>query len=91
MSDEIPITPIDREALAIMVADTAAREENLRQNMELEILRKSNFDSMHRMELIRLATETLTANNLGKPIKDRIITAEDITAYAEHLRTYVQP
>jgi len=42
-----------------------------------------------RLELIRLAKETLIENNRNKPVDDREIAAADITTFAENLNTYI--
>jgi hypothetical protein len=40
-------------------------------------------------EMIKVATEMLTANAKSKPVNEREVTAEDITAFAAKLTEYV--
>lgn len=42
-----------------------------------------------RLEMIRLAKETLIENSRNKPIDSRDVSAEEITAFAETLILYV--
>lgn len=42
-----------------------------------------------RLESVRLAKETLIENARSKPVDARDVSAEDITAFAETLATYI--
>jgi len=42
-----------------------------------------------KLEALRMAKETLAENNRSKPADSREVTAEDITAFADKLITYV--
>ena len=42
-----------------------------------------------RLEVIRMAKETLLENARSKPVDSRDVTAADITAFADVLSTYV--
>lgn len=42
-----------------------------------------------RLEVVRLAKETLLENARSKPVDARDVTAADITAFADALSTYV--
>jgi hypothetical protein len=42
-----------------------------------------------KLELIRLAKETLIENARNKPADEAVITAEEITAFAQELTNYV--
>lgn len=44
---------------------------------------------MFKMDLVRIAKETLVENDRSKPADERGVSAADITAYADTLFTYV--
>jgi hypothetical protein len=45
--------------------------------------------TVFKMDLVRIAKETLIENDRSKPADERGVTAEDITAYADILFAYV--
>ena len=45
--------------------------------------------TVFKMDLVRIAKETLIENDRSKPADERGVTAADITAYAESLFAYV--
>ena len=76
MADPVIFTP---EQLAHM-----AEVEALRVQREIAM-----FNANQRLELVRMATATLTENDRQKPVGERGIAASDITAFADTLATYV--
>ena len=52
-------------------------------------LERATQAPFRRMDLVRLAKETLIENDRSKPADERGVTAADITAYAETLFAYV--
>jgi hypothetical protein len=42
-----------------------------------------------KMDLVRIAKETLVENDRSKPAEERGVTAADITAFAETLNAYI--
>ena len=61
--------------------------------LELERERNSHLNSAEmkraRLEAVRLAKEVLIENARNKPMEDREVSADEITAFAETLITYV--
>jgi hypothetical protein len=76
MADIATMTPEQIAHLAAM--------ETLRVQREIAM-----FNATQRLELVRVATATLTENDRQKPVGDRGISASDITAFADTLATYV--
>ena len=58
--------------------------ETIRRNHEIAMDNKRT-----RMELIRMAKETLIENARNKPASEAIVTAEEITEFANKLSNYV--
>lgn len=61
--------------------------------LELETKRAANQDSSEmkraKLEVVRLAKEVLLENARNKPTDNRDVSAEEITAFAETLISYV--
>lgn len=61
--------------------------------LELETQRAANQDAAEmkraKLESVRLAKEVLIENSRNKPIDDRDVSADEITAFAETLISYV--
>jgi hypothetical protein len=66
---------------------------NQTQLVELETVRHENLMAERRLqarvEAVRFAKETLVENNRTKPVNERDVTAEDITALADTLVNYM--
>jgi hypothetical protein len=62
-------------------------------HLETETARREHEREMDarraKLELIRLAKETLIENARNKPVGEAAITAEEITAFAQELTNYV--
>ena len=60
---------------------------------EMELSRRNHEIKMEmrrtKIDMIRVATDTLAANAKSKPADERDITASDITAFAEELIEYI--
>jgi hypothetical protein len=60
---------------------------------DLETSRRTHEIAMNdkrlRVEIIRMAKETLIENARNKPASEAIVTAEEITAFANELNNYV--
>jgi len=65
--------------------------ENLRHTraLELETKRQQVESQRSKIEIVRLAQQTLIANSNNQPVSDRQISAADITAFADTLVNYV--
>jgi len=65
--------------------------ENLRHTrmLELEAKRQQTESQRAKIEIVRLAQQTLIANSNNQPISDRQISAADITAFADTLVNYI--
>ena len=76
-------------------AVTLTPEQQAEVEIRLEIERRVQADNraqqreMIRLEALRLAKETLVENSRSKPVSERDVTSEDITAFAATLVTYV--
>lgn len=76
MAETVTMTPEQIAHMAAMETLRLQRETNL-------------FNATQRLELVRIATATLTENDRQKPVGERGISASDITAFADTLATYV--
>ena len=60
---------------------------------DLEASRRTHETEMNnrrsRLELVRIAKETLIENARNKPASEAVVTAEEITAFANELINYV--
>lgn len=60
---------------------------------DLETSRRTHEIAMNdkrlRVEIIRMAKETLIENARNKPASEAVVTAEEITAFANELNNYV--
>jgi|LakMenEpi03Aug12_release.lakeMendotaPanAssembly.Ray.scaffolds.fasta_scaffold1032461_1 hypothetical protein len=60
---------------------------------EVETSRRTHETEMNnrrsRLELVRIAKETLIENARNKPASEAVVTAEEITAFANELINYV--
>jgi|688.fasta_scaffold1703602_1 hypothetical protein len=54
-------------------------------------VQKLNHAARDRLELVRLAKETLLENARSKPVETREVTAEDILTFANKLTNFVHP
>ena len=81
------------EQQAQIDAQTALQTEfeNLRHTnlLALEDKRLQVESQRAKVELVRLAQQTLIANSNNQPVSDRQISAADITVFAETLVSYV--
>jgi hypothetical protein len=83
-------TPEQQSELDYMAAAAAAQQsfaasnETARQAHELAMETKRA-----RIELLRMARETLIENARSKPVAERDVSTEDITAFADTLAAYV--
>jgi hypothetical protein len=71
----------------------AQQSAQLASQQETEKARREHEQEMEarraKLELIRLAKETLIENARNKPADEAVITAEEITAFAQELTNYV--
>ena len=78
------------ESIEVMQAQMALQLTN---QLETEKLRHTNQMAAearrNRLEAIRLAKETLIENARNKPADEAVITAAEITAFAQELANYV--
>lgn len=83
MDTQTTTTTIDPAVLA------AAQASSHQSSLELENIRHQNDMAEKRLqarvEMMRLAKETLIENARSKPVSDRDITPEDISAFADIL------
>ena len=64
--------------------DLEKAKESGRQSHELAMEARGN-----RMEVLRVARDTLTENRRSEPVESRAIAASDITTYADSLLSYI--
>jgi hypothetical protein len=88
MAEELTQEQIDAQAAAQAAAEAERRayeegRETLR--FERELLKE---EKRIRLEVVRLAKETLIENNRHKAVDERDVSAEDITAFANVLYNY---
>jgi hypothetical protein len=78
------------ESIEVMQAQMALQLAN---QQEIENARREHEKDMEarraKLELIRLAKETLTENARNKPAEEAVITAAEITTFAQELANYV--
>jgi hypothetical protein len=77
------------------MAETLTSEQQAQNALQVEINRLIEADNrarhreMARLDSLKLAKEILVENARSKPVSERDITAEDVTAFAATLVTYV--
>jgi phosphoribosylformylglycinamidine (FGAM) synthase PurS component len=71
--------------------DMQTEIENLRHAhvLELETKRQQTESQRAKVELVRLAQQTLLANSNNQPVSDRQVSAADITTFADTLVNYI--
>jgi hypothetical protein len=78
------------ESIEVMQAQMALQLAN---QQEIENLRHTNQMAAeaqrNRLEVIRLAKETLIENARNKPVEESAVSAADITAFARELTNYI--
>jgi len=78
------------ESIEVMQAQMALQLAN---QLETEKLRHTNQMAAeaqrNRLEVIRMAKETLIENARNKPVEESAVSAADITAFAQELTNYV--
>jgi hypothetical protein len=78
------------ESIEVMRAQMALQLAN---QLETENLRHTNQMAVearrNRLEVIRMAKETLIENARNKPVEESAVSAADITTFAQELTSYV--
>ena len=81
---------VNQELLELQTAIEAAKAEIYKEQHAASLAAAiAEAKAAARLEAVRLATSTLITNRSTKPVSEREITPEDITAFAETLVQYI--
>ena len=71
------------------MALTPEQQQQLEWQQAQAASNQANEMKHRRMEAVRIAREVLAENDRNRPVGERGVTAQDITAFAELLVTYI--